>query len=242
MDPPATEQQQEHDAPETPTKPASASATDGSKSSSINSQHEHKDSMVTIRLSQSDLPENIPETVNAQIPQIEIETSLADVKENLHIDTSNLHESVKVMDKSVENEAAEDNGHGEEAVGTEKVEPSESSNNKVRFADEHTARAPSTISSIGDAETSMSTDDQVLDSTRSSNSSLPSADLQDAGTLGSELERCAARPRSDSMASSLAESAQVDWEVLDKNEEQEQEQQGDATDEVGTLGTNLDTC
>jgi hypothetical protein len=171
------------------------------------SQHEHSDSMVTIRLSKTEVPEApVEEEENTLSPEdlriITTESGLvpATTQERDHGSTT------VAMEQEIESVAS---------AGMDELvkSPTETVGSSVI--------APSTIAADDDQSVRSFVSDVNRNSARQPN-------------LGSELERAEGRGRSSSSGSSRSSgSGNVNWTELDKNEEEEE--RGDGTDEVRVL-------
>ena len=206
--------------PETPSSPRNSlgpSAQD--LTPSVPCQHEHSDSLVTIRLS---------DTHSKDLEQIE------DLKDAA-VDTTNEQDSRsagKILQADSVPLVASDNAATIGATELGEVESAISSRvSRVRFDTEVLDNLKEDPDASREGDGSEQLDEQKPGSSKlSSNLGPNDSAIDDDEVLDSPLEQFAFKKRSQSTGSSSSESAHVDWAELDKNEEQEQRDEG--TDEV----------
>ena len=175
-------------------------------------QHEHSNSMVTIRLSDNQQPP--PTSVEeAGMPGTDDES-----EEQTHGHKHNDSESIPV-DVQINGDE-----HGPKPVvpTEERLNRSSIRASRVRFDMQDNTREESEALFQNEEE-------QLSPSQTSSKSSFSPIAIDDGTTLEAEIQNHAARIRSQSSGSSDSGSVQVDWAELDRTEEQEQ--RDDATDE-----------
>lgn len=175
-------------------------------------QHENTDSMVTIRLSSPGIPES-SEAAASETADKDIQPAADD---EAHIRS----ESMDVEDEEDETTESVSLPSTEDAVTTRAASPATQSEDYVE--------SPINLSS---AQTTHLNHDEASSLRSSSASHLADHKASHSGSLGAELDEVS-RSRSLSDGSSKSGSSiKVDWEKLDKNEQQEERDEG--TDEVG---------
>ena len=193
-----------------------------------NAQHEHSDSMVTIRLSDNPTPSTAPD---GAVP--------SDKEEAKDLGTPIADEETKPEPHDAPVETNLQPSEESQAVG--KSVPALYRASRVRF-DMEEAVEEEEGSARDSIPISQSEEEQPDRSHTSSKSSFSQIEVDDVDTLETEMRNHANRVRSQSSGSSDSGSAQVDWAELDKNEEQEQ--RDEASEEVclcrrlGIVGTH----
>ena len=185
----------------------------------VSPQHEHSDSLVTIRLSDT-------HSGNVQQPDDleEHQGNAASESRVCHSDTR-LHEggpSLVPVDHAAVSGAVE-------ASEVKSTIPSRVS--RVRFDTEELDNIKEGLDSLEERDSTAQHSEQTSRSSKlSSNASLVDSAIDDSDSLDSHLEQFAFKKRSQSSGSLSSDSTHVDWAELEKNEEQEQRDEG--TDEV----------
>jgi hypothetical protein len=181
--------------------------------------HEHKDSLVTIRLSEMDPLE----TQQALERSASRESSLENSRPGSHVPVDTAETASKDEESLVPTPDIEETSvrPEEEQHISEEVEDSEEYEDESDVLEDEMEDEACVERFSGEARTlsTQSTDATV-------HAQLPA-------TLGSELEKVKDRTRSLSMGSSTSsDSAKVNWAELDKDEVEEKEQRDEGTDEV----------
>ena len=190
-------------------------------------QHEHSDSMVTIRLSDN---RNTPDVADDRDKEKHSEEEpLHSLVHEAEAITLSANQNTPDVVNHGDNVKEEEGLLPEASQAIENLNPSSFRASRVRFNMENPGleRASSDSNTIFEAD-----EDQQRQSQASSKSSFSA--IEDGETLETEVQNHASRVRSQSSGSSSdSGSAQVDWEELDKNEELEQ--RDEATDEACLL-------
>ena len=189
-------------------------------------QHEHSDSMVTIRLSEHPEFRQISASGSGQIP---------DKEEDEQVKHSNIA-SVEIAGPTEDDLPAENEEDLQEENYVTKPNPLHRAS-RVRFDMDEAIEEDSARDSI---PVFQAEDEPIGRSQASSKSSFSQIAIEDADTLEAEMQNHASRVRSQSSGSSDSGSAQVDWAELDKNEEQER--RDEATDEVDLTCSHKNTA
>jgi hypothetical protein len=182
------------------------------------SQHEHTDSMVTIRLSSNNQTENPPD-VKEHEAEDESERTSNGMTLQFPDETEITENSSKTTDESPKTPSE---------VAENENKPMSKRISKVRFDMDKAVEGQ-----LPKEEDIIYEPENVESPIQTPQSLMSPVIIEEGETLEAEMERHAAKERRNSSASSDSESAQVDWVVLDKNEEQEQ--RTEATDEVNCI-------
>ena len=197
----------------------SSLAQDSTSSASV--QHEHSDSLVTIRLS------------DAHSKDAQQEDTSKEDGNDIMIEANPRNSDASLQADSILSGDSDD----DEAVASEIAEAREIKSavaprvSRVRFNTEELESSKEESEAQDGSENTTHLDEQISPSSKlSSNLSLSDSPLEDGTIFDSQLKQAASETRSQSTGSSGSESIHVDWTELDKNEEQEQRDEG--TDEV----------
>ena len=180
-------------------------------------QHDHSDSMVTIRLSSTQKANDIMASAEEQPEDYPVPNG-----EEVTLEFPDDVEMRRDSGQSIEDALSDTATEFEEAemIALHRV-------SKVRFD----MRSTNDELVHADDVDTMQPEDVIRTSSRiSSQASFSPTIIEESNTLEAEMERHVARQRAQSDGSSDSGSGQVDWAELEKNEEQEKRDEG--TDEV----------